>query len=90
MPRAAKSAGDDDIEPYYTAKVTLDSPDAIDGSAAPVPALPCTFESIAPSLLTGVLGYIYGTGELHGRAMDTGRSNTFQLLYESTATVETL
>ena len=63
MPRAAKTAGDDDVEPYYTAKVTLDSPDVIDGSAAPVQALPCTFESIAPSLLTGVLGYIYGTGE---------------------------
>ena len=90
MPTAAKSAGDDDIEPYYTAKVTRDSPDVIDGSAPPVTPLPCTFESIAPSLLTGVLGYIYGTGEKPTRAMDTDRSNAFQLLHGSTATVETL
>lgn len=86
MPPAGKSAKDDYIEPYYTAKVTRDDPALGDGSAPPIPQLPCTFESVFPSLLTGVLGYIYGTGAKHTGRVETDRSAAVQLRPSSNAT----
>lgn len=59
----AAAADEDEIEPYYTAKVKQgEQVVSSDDHAGPMPPVPCTFESIAPSCLTGVLGYIYGTG----------------------------
>lgn len=77
MPPATNSSDGDAIEPYYVAKVTRDQPGMTDGSAAApaMPPLPCTFESVAPALLTGVLGYVYGTGANQKCPEDTAELN---------------
>jgi len=64
MPGHGHVAADDTIEPYYVAKVTRDDPRPVEINSADgaVPPLPCTFESITPALVTGVLGYILGAG----------------------------
>ena len=64
MPGADQSVADDNIEPYYVAKVTRDDPRPVEVNSADraMPPLPCTFESITPALVTGVLGYIIGAG----------------------------
>lgn len=55
---------DDSIEPYYVAKVTRNDPRPVEVNSADraMPPLPCTFESITPALVTGVLGYVLGAG----------------------------
>lgn len=64
MPGPDHAASDDSIEPYYVAKVTRDDPRPVEVNSADrtVPPLPCTFESITPALVTGVLGYLLGAG----------------------------
>lgn len=65
MPEPDHARQDDSIEPYYVAKVTRDDPRPVEVNSADrtaMPPLPCTFESITPALVTGVLGYIIGAG----------------------------
>jgi hypothetical protein len=53
---------DDDIEPYYVKKVTREDPRAQQPGVEFPPMLPCTFECIPASLVTGIFGYIIGAG----------------------------